>query len=85
MLKAGWIMSCKYIIVVGGVISGTGKGVSAASIGLLLKQRGHRIDLIKFDPYLNTNAGILAPREHGNVSFATTEQKPILTLAIMSG
>jgi CTP synthase len=58
-------MSCKYIIVVGGVISGTGKGVSAASIGLLLKQRGHRIDLIKFDPYLNTNAGILAPREHG--------------------
>jgi len=59
------IMSCKYIIVVGGVISGTGKGVSAASIGLLLKFRGHRIDLIKFDPYLNTNAGILAPREHG--------------------
>jgi CTP synthase len=58
-------MSCKYIIVVGGVISGTGKGVSAASIGLLLKFRGHRIDLIKFDPYLNTNAGVLAPREHG--------------------
>ena len=58
-------MSCKFIIVVGGVISGTGKGVSAASIGLLLKFRGHRIDLIKFDPYLNTNAGILAPREHG--------------------
>ena len=42
-------MSCKYIIVVGGVISGTGKGVSAASIGLLLKFRGHRINLIKFD------------------------------------
>jgi CTP synthase len=58
-------MSCKYIIVVGGVISGTGKGVSASSIGLLLKFRGHRVDLIKFDPYLNTNAGILAPREHG--------------------
>lgn len=58
-------MSCKYIIVAGGVFSGTGKGVSAASIGLLLKLRGHRIDLIKFDPYLNTNAGILAPREHG--------------------
>lgn len=58
-------MSCKYIIVVGGVISGTGKGVSAASIGLLLKFRGHSVDLIKFDPYLNTNAGILAPREHG--------------------
>lgn len=55
----------KYIFVAGGVISGTGKGVSAASIGLLLKSRGHNITLIKFDPYLNTNAGILAPREHG--------------------
>ena len=55
----------KYLIVVGGVISGTGKGVSAASIGLLLKFRGHDITLVKFDPYLNTNAGILAPREHG--------------------
>ena len=56
---------CKYIIVAGGVISGTGKGVSAASIGLLLKFRGHNVTYIKFDPYLNTNAGILAPREHG--------------------
>jgi CTP synthase len=56
---------CKYIIVVGGVISGTGKGVSAASLGLLLKLRGHSISLVKFDPYLNVNAGILAPREHG--------------------
>lgn len=58
-------MSAKYLIVVGGVISGTGKGVSAASVGLLLKFRGHNITLVKFDPYLNTNAGILAPREHG--------------------
>lgn len=58
-------MSAKYIIVSGGVISGTGKGVSAASIGLLLKFRGHKVTLVKFDPYLNTNAGILAPREHG--------------------
>lgn len=58
-------MSCKYIIVAGGVFSGTGKGVSAASIGLLLKLRGHRVDLIKFDPYLNRNAGILAPSQHG--------------------
>jgi len=55
----------KYIFVAGGVISGTGKGVSAASIGLLLKFRGHNVTLIKFDPYLNTNAGVLAPREHG--------------------
>lgn len=55
----------KHIICCGGVISGTGKGVSAASIGLLLKLRGHSVQLIKFDPYLNINAGILAPREHG--------------------
>lgn len=55
----------KYIFVAGGVISGTGKGVSAASIGLLLKSRGHNVTLIKFDPYLNTDAGVLAPREHG--------------------
>lgn len=56
---------CKYVIVAGGVISGTGKGVSAASLGLLLKMRGHSVSLVKFDPYLNVNAGILAPREHG--------------------
>lgn len=55
----------KYLIVVGGVISGTGKGVAASSIGLLLRQRGHDCTYIKFDPYLNINAGILAPREHG--------------------
>ncbi len=55
----------KYIIVVGGVISGTGKGVSAASIGLLMKLRGMSVQIIKFDPYLNVNAGILAPSQHG--------------------
>ena len=55
----------KYVIVSGGVISGTGKGVAAASIGLLLRLRGHTATYIKFDPYLNVNAGILAPREHG--------------------
>lgn len=58
---------CKYIVVVGGVISGTGKGISAASIGLLLNLRGHKISPIKLDPYLNVNAGVLAPREHGEV------------------
>lgn len=57
----------KYIVVCGGVISGTGKGVSIASLGLLLSLRGLKIVPIKFDPYLNTNAGVLAPREHGEV------------------
>jgi len=55
----------KYMFVAGGVISGTGKGVSAASLGLLMKLRGHSVQIIKFDPYLNINAGVLAPREHG--------------------
>lgn len=55
----------KYIFVVGGVISGTGKGVAAASIGLLLRLRGHIVTLVKFDPYYNINAGILGPGEHG--------------------
>ena len=60
-------MSCKYIVVVGGVYSGTGKGISAASIGLLLKMRGANVTLIKCDPYLNVNAGTMNPRQHGEV------------------
>lgn len=60
-------MSSKYIIVVGGVYSGSGKGVSTASIGLLLKMRDLKVVPVKFDPYLNINAGILSPREHGEV------------------
>jgi CTP synthase len=57
----------KYVIVVGGVFSGTGKGISAASIGLLLKMRGEKVNLIKCDPYLNINAGTMNPRQHGEV------------------
>lgn len=57
----------KYIVVAGAVISGTGKGITAASIGLLLKLRGHKINLVKFDPYLNVNAGIIRPSDHGEV------------------
>lgn len=60
-------MSSKYIIVVGGVYSGTGKGISAASIGLLLKMRGVNVQLIKCDPYLNLNAGTMNPQQHGEV------------------
>jgi CTP synthase len=58
---------CKYIAVLGGVYSGGGKGITAASIGFLLALRGLRVVPIKFDPYYNLNAGILAPREHGEV------------------
>lgn len=57
----------KYFVVLGGVFSGIGKGISIASIGYLLSLRSLKVAPIKFDPYLNTNAGILAPREHGEV------------------
>lgn len=57
----------KYIFVSGGVVSGIGKGVSAASIGLLLKFRGESVQAIKFDPYLNQNASLLSPYQHGEV------------------
>jgi CTP synthase len=60
-------MAAKFVIVVGGVYSGTGKGISAASIALLLKMRGANVTLIKCDPYLNLNAGTMNPRQHGEV------------------
>jgi CTP synthase len=55
----------KYVFVTGGVLSGLGKGITAASIGNLLKARGLRVNLQKCDPYLNVDAGLLNPREHG--------------------
>lgn len=55
----------KYIFVTGGVLSGLGKGITAASIANLLKARGLRVNLQKCDPYLNVDAGMLNPREHG--------------------
>lgn len=57
----------KYIVIVGGVYSGTGKGISAASIGLLLKMRGINVQYLKCDPYLNLNAGTMNPKQHGEV------------------
>jgi len=55
----------KYIIITGGVISGLGKGITASSIGLLLKKTGYNITAIKIDPYLNVDAGTMSPFEHG--------------------
>ncbi|CAH2034619.1 unnamed protein product [Thlaspi arvense] len=57
----------KYVLVTGGVVSGLGKGVTASSIGVLLKACGLRITSIKIDPYLNTDAGTMSPFEHGEV------------------
>ena len=55
----------KYIFVTGGVLSGLGKGITAASIGTILKARGLRVNIQKLDPYLNVDAGTLNPAEHG--------------------
>lgn len=57
----------KYIIVVGGVISGVGKGVATASIGRMMQERGFNVSIIKIDPYINCDAGTMRPTEHGEV------------------
>ena len=60
-------MSSKYIFVVGGVMSSVGKGISAASIGIVLKSKGFKVTAIKADPYINVDAGTMNPTEHGEV------------------
>lgn len=62
----------KYIFVTGGVVSGLGKGVVSASIGLLLKSSGFKVNHIKIDPYLNIDAGTMRPAEHGE-TFVTAD------------
>lgn len=57
----------KYIFVTGGVLSSIGKGISAASIGMLMEQRGIKVTLIKMDPYLNVDPGTMSPFQHGEV------------------
>ena len=58
-------MAVKYIFVTGGVVSGLGKGITAASLGRLLKQRGLRVKVQKLDPYLNVDPGTMSPYQHG--------------------
>ena len=60
-------MSAKYIFVTGGVVSSLGKGLAAASIGCLLESRGIKVNLMKFDPYLNVDPGTMSPFQHGEV------------------
>lgn len=57
----------KYIFFTGGVLSSLGKGISASSLGLLLKQRGYTVTLMKFDPYINVDPGTMSPLQHGEV------------------
>ena len=57
----------KYIFITGGVVSGLGKGITAASLGRLLKNRGYKVAIQKFDPYINVDPGTMSPFEHGEV------------------
>lgn len=59
--------SVKYIFITGGVVSGLGKGITAASLGRLLKNRGYRVTIQKFDPYINLDSGTMSPYQHGEV------------------
>jgi CTP synthase len=60
-------MNTKYAFVTGGVVSGLGKGITAASLGRLLKSRGHKVSIQKFDPYINVDPGTMSPFQHGEV------------------
>ena len=57
----------KYIFVTGGVVSGLGKGLTAASLGRILKQRGQKVFMQKLDPYINVDPGTMSPYQHGEV------------------
>jgi CTP synthase len=57
----------KYIFITGGVMSGLGKGITAASVGRILKNRGYQVTAVKIDPYLNIDAGTMNPAQHGEV------------------
>ena len=57
----------KFIFVTGGVVSSLGKGITAASLGLLLKRRGYKVTAIKLDPYINVDAGTMNPYQHGEI------------------
>jgi len=67
MPKKNKIKETKYIFVLGGVMSGLGKGIAASSIGYLLKQAGVRVNIMKLDPYLNVDPGTMNPYQHGEV------------------
>ncbi len=74
-------MSTKYIFVTGGVVSSLGKGITAASLGRLLKNRGMKVTIQKFDPYINVDPGTMSPYQHGSPMMVL---KPTWTLATTS-
>ena len=83
-------MAVKYVFVTGGVVSGLGKGITAASLGRLLKARGFQVTMQKFDPYINIDPGTMNPIQHGEVFVtddgqeADLEPRPTWILVTMS-
>ncbi|HQU74817.1 MAG TPA: CTP synthase, partial [Calditrichia bacterium] len=57
----------KFIFITGGVVSSLGKGITSASLGMLLKARGLKVTIMKFDPYINVDPGTMSPYQHGEV------------------
>ena len=74
----------KFIFITGGVTSSLGKGITASSIGRILKSRQLKITMQKFDPYINVDAGTMNPYQHGEVLLPRMEEKPTLILGIMN-
>ena len=68
-------MAAKHIFVTGGVVSGLGKGISAASLGRLLKQRGVKVAAQKLDPYVNVDHGTMSPCQHGEIGRASCRER----------
>ena len=77
-------MSTKYIFVTGGVVSSIGKGIVAASLGRLLKNRGLKVTIQKFDPYINIDPGTMSPTNTGKYLSQTMVQRQTWTLVTMN-
>lgn len=75
----------KFVVVTGGVISGIGKGITASSVGVLMKMLGLRPTAIKIDPYLNIDAGTMSPSEHGEVFVLDDGAETDLDLSLANG
>ena len=77
-------MAVKYVFVTGGVVSGLGKGITAASLGRLLKMRGYSVTMQKFDPYINIDPGTMIRYSTERFSLPTTVRRQILIWVTMS-
>ena len=67
---------CKFIFITGGVVSGLGKGITAASLGRLLKARGLKISAMKMDPYVNVDPGTMSPYQHLSLIHISEPTRP---------